>query len=506
MSAEKKDIVDAAIYADVDDGQVKEVSPAAVEERVVTGFWNNCYEAIRWYPYGMSKEEKLLLFKIDFMVLTFTCLSNFSLALDTNNVRNSYVSGMKEALNLQGNDLNLLIITNSIPYCAFMIPGTMLLTIMRPSIIMPICEFMWGIFTLAAAWSKTLDQLYAFRFLVGFFGAISYAGSIYVIGSWYKRKEVSRRLGLYAVSSPLGSMFSGYLQTAAYTNLDGVRGLEGWRWLFIICAIITFPVALWGFIAIPDIPQNTRSIFLNKKDRELCLKRVTDEGVKPPSKKFNWAAVVKSFKNWKWYLFTGSWVLLDQNEQGLTTPMSLYLKANSNRFSVPRINNLPTVTNAISVITTLSASFYTDYTGDAFYPSMIATVFYTSSQYMLVAWDHVNEKAKFYAWFMSGSILVLQSLLMTWAARRTQENLEERAFITASMNCLGNALKTGTNIVSFATVDSPKFTIGYRWSAICGSLQIAFLIAIQFLCKREDKRARVLESLPSPMYDDISEK
>jgi ACS family pantothenate transporter-like MFS transporter len=54
-------------------------------------------------------------------------------------------------------------------------------------------------------------------------------------------------------------MFSGYLQAAAYKNLNNVHGLEGWRylelpniieeranwfrWLFIICTVITIPIA-----------------------------------------------------------------------------------------------------------------------------------------------------------------------------------------------------------------------------------------------------------------------
>lgn len=36
------------------------------------------------------------------------------------------------------------------------------------------------------------------------------------------------------MGNSLGSMFSGYLQAAAYKNLSGVMGLQGYQWLFII--------------------------------------------------------------------------------------------------------------------------------------------------------------------------------------------------------------------------------------------------------------------------------
>jgi ACS family pantothenate transporter-like MFS transporter len=42
------------------------------------------------------------------------------------------------------------------------------------------------------------------------------------------------------MGNSLGSMFSGYLQAAAYRNLDGVYGRAGWRWLFIVQGIGEF--------------------------------------------------------------------------------------------------------------------------------------------------------------------------------------------------------------------------------------------------------------------------
>ncbi|KAK9246153.1 major facilitator superfamily domain-containing protein [Lipomyces tetrasporus] len=475
--------------------EVQDKAPAEVSAEAMTdvyfegtkkqSFVENFKESFRWYEKGMPKSEKLLLFKLDTMILTFTCLSSFSLSLDLQNLTNAYVSGMKEDLNLGGNDLNMLTIVNQIPYCVFMIPGTMLMTRVRPSLLMPTCETLWGIFTLLSAFAKNIDTMYAYRFLVGFFGAISYTGSIFIIGSWYKKPEMSRRLGFYAVSSPLGAMFSGYLQTAAYNGLNGVNGLEGWRWLFIICSIITFPIALYGFIAIPDTPATSRSLLLTKDEIALSRERVGIGAA--PRKRLSFAVVKQGLSGWKWYLFVASWAFLDQSEQRLSTSMSLYLKYYKNEFSIPQINNLPTVTNAISVVTTLAASWYTDKTRNPFLPAFLATSMYCITAYILVGW-YVPLGAKFFAWFMGGSILVLQSLLMTWASILTISDLEERAFLTGSMNCLGNAIKTGTNIVVFPAEQAPRFKRGYIWTAITGSLQLVFLVWIKMMTIWDEKK------------------
>lgn len=65
--------------------------------------------------------------------------------------------------------------------------------------------------TFGLAWAQNVETLYAMRFLTGMFECCSFTGSIYVIGSWYKPKEIGRRVSLFFIASPLGTMFAGYL-------------------------------------------------------------------------------------------------------------------------------------------------------------------------------------------------------------------------------------------------------------------------------------------------------
>lgn len=100
------------------------------------------------------------------------------------------------------------------------------------------------------AWAQNLSTIYAMRFMIGVFETCTFTGIVYIIASWYKPKEMARRMVIYCIASPLGLMFAGYLQAAAYKNLDGVNGLAGWRWLFIIVTIITLPVSILSGISV----------------------------------------------------------------------------------------------------------------------------------------------------------------------------------------------------------------------------------------------------------------
>lgn len=106
------------------------------------------------------------------------------------------------------------------------------------------------------------------RFFVGLFESGFYPGIQYLLGGWYTPRELGKRVAIFWLSGSLGGMFSGILQAAASRNLDGVRGLEGWRWMFIIDAIITIPIALFGFVFLPGLPlQDKKSWWLSD---EVC--------------------------------------------------------------------------------------------------------------------------------------------------------------------------------------------------------------------------------------------
>lgn len=139
--------------------------------------------------------------------------------------------GMKEDMHLTGNDINYITIAFWAAYCISMIPACYYLTRSRINIVLPTLEVGWGLFTFGCAWAQNPSTIYTMRVFIGICESCSFTGVIYVIGSWYKPKEIGRRVSLFFIASPLGTMFAGYLQAAAYTNLENVHGLEGWRYV-----------------------------------------------------------------------------------------------------------------------------------------------------------------------------------------------------------------------------------------------------------------------------------
>lgn len=58
-----------------------------------------------WDTWELPPEQRWMLFKVDAFVLTFASIGYFLKNIDQTNVNNAFLSGMKEDLNMYGNEL-----------------------------------------------------------------------------------------------------------------------------------------------------------------------------------------------------------------------------------------------------------------------------------------------------------------------------------------------------------------------------------------------------------------
>ncbi|WP_448954794.1 MFS transporter [Labrys neptuniae] len=102
----------------------------------------------------------------------------------------------------------------------------------------------WGIVSALMALVSGPVSFYVLRFLLGVAEAGFFPGIILYLTYWYPAKYRARILAAFAVAVPvstvIGAPISGYL-----LGMDGVGGLKGWQWLFILEGA---PAALVGIV------------------------------------------------------------------------------------------------------------------------------------------------------------------------------------------------------------------------------------------------------------------
>jgi hypothetical protein len=73
-----------------------------------------------------------------------------------------------------------------------------------------------------------------------------------------------------------------YVQAGSYHLLNGRNGLEGWRWLYIICFACTIPIAIIGFVCLPGTPNDPLMRFLVQDKVDLVQARLVADRKEPP--------------------------------------------------------------------------------------------------------------------------------------------------------------------------------------------------------------------------------
>lgn len=181
-----------------------------------------------------SRDKLFLIYVIDFFILTYCCLSSFFNFVDRQSFANAYVAGLKEDIGLSGTDYNVILAMFTAGSVIGQFPHSIVIHKIPPRIWLPSMVLVWAGITVSCAACRTFSQLCAVRFFQGLAEASTYCGTIYIIGSWYKPREIATRTAIFTAAGQTGSMFAGIMMAAIYNGMDGYLGLRGWQWLFII--------------------------------------------------------------------------------------------------------------------------------------------------------------------------------------------------------------------------------------------------------------------------------
>ncbi|CAK9440000.1 uncharacterized protein LODBEIA_P41000 [Lodderomyces beijingensis] len=436
-------------------------------------------------PPSDPKERRYLL-KLDIFVLSYVCLMYWVNYLDRANVSNAYVSGMKQDLNMGGDDFNLVNTIFYIGYIISMVPHNMILLKVRPRYWLTICAAIWSILTLATYKVTHFYQLCVIRFFQAMFESCIFGGVHLILGSYYtNKKDLIIRSFVFTSSGLVGQIFSGVIQAAVHKTMNGWHGLASWRVLFIMDFICSFPIVIYGFIFFPDAPDVGKPFYFTEEEHQMALAKMT----KPKYDKFNTDLIRRIFGRWHWYLFSMLWIVGAINESFATNSIfALWL--NHYNYSVEDRNHFPMGVFAVGVLATALSAYYIRYVGNGkshWHVSLaIAAVMVISPVIQLC--KPFDKTAVFVAQYLSGVSYAAQTVSFSWANVVCANDLQERAIVISSMNMLGNCMNAWWSITFFGAKTAPRFRNGAiaLISSAAATLFVVGLIA--WLQMREDKR------------------
>jgi MFS transporter, ACS family, tartrate transporter len=131
-------------------------------------------------------------------------------------------------------------------YTLFEVPSNLILARVGVRVWIARIMLSWGVVSTAMVSVNSEMTFYALRFLLGIAEAGFFPGIILYLTHWFPQRERARAVGLFMTATAMAGVIGAPI-SSALLQFDGVWGLHGWQWLFLIeglPAIVLAPVVL----------------------------------------------------------------------------------------------------------------------------------------------------------------------------------------------------------------------------------------------------------------------
>jgi MFS transporter, ACS family, tartrate transporter len=112
----------------------------------------------------------------------------------------------------------------------------------------------WGLVSAATAFVVGPNSFYGLRLLLGIAEAGFFPGVTFFLAAWFPAQYRTRMLAWFLVGIPLSSLIGGPL-CGMLLQMDGIWGLKGWQWLFLMVSLPCIPLGLLALKLLADRPQ-----------------------------------------------------------------------------------------------------------------------------------------------------------------------------------------------------------------------------------------------------------
>lgn len=154
----------------------------------------------------------------------------------------------------------------------------------------------WGIVSAGMALVQGATSFYALRFILGAAEAGFFPGIIFYLTLWMPGAYRARAMAMFAVGIPLASFVSSPI-SGALLALDGVLGLHGWQWLFIVEGL---PASILGLLCLRWLTDRpSEADWLEPEQRAWLTNALAEERTPAPGQpaQSKWT-VFKNMKFW----------------------------------------------------------------------------------------------------------------------------------------------------------------------------------------------------------------
>ncbi|KAH8825750.1 major facilitator superfamily domain-containing protein [Flagelloscypha sp. PMI_526] len=209
--------------------------------------------------------------KLDLRILPTVILLNMLSFLDRSNIGNAMAAGMGDDLGLWTYDINIAMSIFFFVNLLMQTPSPLFVKKFGFTIV-PVSIILLGVITLSTSFVHNRAGFYGARIAVGIVDSVAFPGISYLLTRYYRRAELTLRVGAYMlVSAALAGGFGGLL-AAVLLSVPHIGSRTGWQNIFLVEGVITVAFGIVFLFIFPDHPET--STMLTEAERKVALARI----------------------------------------------------------------------------------------------------------------------------------------------------------------------------------------------------------------------------------------
>lgn len=179
----------------------------------------------------------------------------------------------------------------SVGYVALEVPSNLLLVRIGERKTLLRIMVLWGAVTVLLALVQNQYHLYLLRFLLGAAEGGFFPGILYYLTLWFPDRVRGRMTSLFVMAVPLGGVIAGPLSGLIMDHMQGVHGLHGWQWLFILEGVPAVLLGIAAYLYLADGPQ--AASWLNADEQRQVASDLARDRAAAPGTTRNFAAALR---------------------------------------------------------------------------------------------------------------------------------------------------------------------------------------------------------------------
>src|ERR1700674_301998 len=172
---------------------------------------------------------------------------------------------MNQQLGLSASQFGLAAGIFFLGYSLFEVPSNLLLYRFGARRWLARIMISWGIGAAPTILVVVPNSFYALRLLLGIAEAGFFPGVTFFLAAWFPAQYRTRMLAWFLVGIPLSSLVGGPV-CGMLLQMDGIWGLAGWQWLFLLVSLPCIPLGFLTLRLLSDNPESASWLTPQERD------------------------------------------------------------------------------------------------------------------------------------------------------------------------------------------------------------------------------------------------